>query len=156
MFKSLSLMSAAVLAAASLASPAAAQHLSPAPGVVTISGTLVLQQSTTLTCTGTFTVSIDAAGVGTITGGTFSPPSSPLCGALIRPSNFPWTVTATALDEVTITGIGATSILGSCAGDVEADVAGGTITFSNEVIPGTPSNCTIVSGILSGPFSIVP
>lgn len=160
MFKSVSLISAAMLAAASMASPAAAQQLSPAPGTVTLTGILELQQSTTIQCTVTVVVSIDAAGVGTVTSATFAPPVSPLCGTIVTPANLPWTVTAINMNQVQISGIGARSILGNCSGTVVADVTQsgttGTLNFSNEVIPGTPNDCTIVEGTLSGTFDIVP
>ncbi|MBO6764311.1 hypothetical protein [Maricaulis sp.] len=119
------------------------------PGTTpTISGTLTLSQSTTIDCDVTVDLSISGSGVPTITSRSFSPGDWP-CGVLVNPTGT-WTITpGPGTNKVTLS-IGATSILGSCSGTVQADfnTATNTITFNNVSVPGTPNACT-VNGSLS-------
>ncbi|KSB88888.1 protein activator of alkane oxidation PraB [Caulobacter vibrioides] len=162
MLKSASVLAAAVLAAAGFAGVGSAQaaSISPANTGFTLSGTLTLSQSTTVNCVVSLTGTTNAAGTAaTITSGSFSP-GDWQCGWLVSPSSFPWTVSLTGGTGISISGIGANSILGNCSGVVGTTwtnpVAGppaqpSSVSFSNHSIPGSPSTCYITGTLVSSP-----
>ena len=153
MLKSASILSAAVLAVAGLSSPAMAQSISPAGASFTLSGSLNLQQSTTVDCDVSLSGSVAADGKSaTITSGSFSA-GDWQCGFLVSPSGFPWTITPNGGSSVTIAGIGASSILGSCNGTIGATWNNGapsSVTISAS-IPGSPNTCNINGTLTSSP-----
>ena len=133
---------ALALAMTALASPAMAFKFAPAPNTFTLSGALTLSQSITIDCVVTINVSVDAAGVATVTGRTFSP-GSPLCGSVVQPFGT-WTVSPDSLTQITAT-VGATSILGQCVGAIVGawNNTTQTLTFTNASVPGAPNPCTV-------------
>ena len=144
--KTLSIAAAAALGMAATAAPAMAQF--PPNTTPTISGSLTLSQSITISCDVSVDLSVNGAGVVTVTGRSFSPGSF-LCGGVVAPSGT-WTVAyGPGTDEVTVS-VGASSILGSCFDTVVADFdnATNTLDFDNVTVSGTPSDCT-VDGSLS-------
>lgn len=154
MLKTASVLAAAALGFAGLAgaSSASAATIAPAGASFTLTGNLSLSQTTNVTCAVTLTGTVNSAGTAaTITGGSFAP-GSWQCGWLVVPSGFPWTVTPGAGPTVTVTGIAATSIAGSCSGTITAapwtNGPPSSVTFSSASIPGSPSACTI-SGTLT-------
>ena len=154
MLKSASILSAAVLAVAGLSSPAMAQSISPAGASFSLSGSLNLQQSTNIDCNVSLSGSVASDGKSaTITGGSFSG-GDWQCGFLVAPSGFPWTITPNGGSSVTIAGIGASSILGSCNGTISATWNNGSpssVTISTATIPGSPSTCVIDGTLTSSP-----
>lgn len=156
MLKTASVLAAAALGFAGLAgaSSASAATISPAGASFTLTGTLSLSQTTNVTCAVTLTGTVNAGGTSaTITGGSFAP-GSWQCGWLVVPSGFPWTVTPGAGPTVTITGIAASSIAGSCSGTITAPWTNGppsSVTFTSATIPGSPSACTISGTLTSSP-----
>jgi len=155
MLKSASILSAAVLAVAGLAGPAAAQSISPAGASFTLSGNLTLQQSTTVKCNVSLSGVVASDGKSArITSGSFSPGPDWQCGFLVNPSGFDWVITPNGGSSITITGIGASSILGSCNGTITTNWTNGTpssVSFAGSVIPGSPNNCTITGILNSSP-----
>jgi hypothetical protein len=153
MFKAASIASAAVLAVAGFAAPAAAQSISPAGASFVLSGSLTLQQSTTINCDVSLngTVAPDGSSA-TITGGSFSA-GDWQCGFLVSPSGFPWTITPNGGGSITITNIGASSILGSCNGVITTNWDNGTssVSFPDSTIPGSPNSCKITGTLTSSP-----
>lgn len=156
MLKSASVLAAAAaLSVAGLAGSASAMPISPAGTNVTLTGNLTLSQTTTVTCAVTLNGVVNAAGTGvTITGGSFAP-GSWQCGWLVVPTGFPWTVTpGTGPTRITVVGIAASSIAGSCSGTITAPWNNGppsSVTFSNASIPGSPNACTISGTLTSSP-----
>jgi hypothetical protein len=165
MFKSASVLSAAVLVAAGFASPTSAGTITPNNTDFTLTGTLVLQQSTTtVQCRarlwGAVSFSGDSA---TITGGVFEADATAdwRCGWLVSPSGFNWMITPSSGPgpgpAVSITGIGFTTIVGNCSGNISnilwTNSSPGSITFSwlTPPIPGSPSPCTITGTLVSSP-----
>jgi hypothetical protein len=158
MLKSASVLAAAVLAAAGFAGVGSAQAQTITAGTsFTLSGDLQLSQSTTVTCAVTLSGSTNAGGTSaTITSGSFAP-GDWQCGWLVAPSSFPWTVSLTGGTGISISGIGANSILGNCSGVVGTswtNPVGSTpssVSFSNHSIPGSPSTCYITGTLTSSP-----
>lgn len=165
MLKSASaLVATLLLATAGFASTASAANFSPNPvSSVNLTGVLTLRQTTTVNCNSSFTGSIASGGAsGSISSGSFGPGVDFACGLFVFPSGFSWTITPSTsggVDYVTITGIGATSIAGSCSGSITGvwDDATHSVTFNNAVIGGSPSNC-YVTGTLTADqaLTIVP
>ncbi|WP_409020571.1 hypothetical protein [Brevundimonas vesicularis] len=135
-----------------LSSAAIAQTISPT-GSFTISGSAVMQQSTTANCT------ISAAGsntstVGTITSRSFPSGTFGLCGplGLVQPYGaWSFRVAPGQTNKIYLT-VGANTVLNKpCYGEVlvDWDNANSRATFSNNVLPavnaGDPS-CTLVAG----------
>lgn len=148
---SMVLVGTLALAMTALASPAMAQTFSPAPNTFMLTGVLNLQQSININCDVKINVSVDAAGVATVTSQSFSATSagtSPLCGTAVTPFGT-WTLTPNSPTQVTST-VGATSVLGTCVGAVLGtwDNATSTLTFINAIVPGAPGPC-IVNGTLT-------
>lgn len=141
---SMAFAGAFALALTALASPAMATtfKFAPAPNTFTLSGILTLNQSITINCTVTVDVSVNSAGVATVTNRTFSPGNA-LCGGTVQPFGT-WTLTPDSLTQVTAT-VGSTSILGTCVGDIIGtwSNANSTLTFNNATVPGTPGDCTV-------------
>ncbi|MBI1683646.1 protein activator of alkane oxidation PraB [Caulobacter hibisci] len=154
MLKSASVLAAAVLAAAGFAGSASAATITPNPTSFTLTGTLTLSQSTTVTCNVSLTGSVPAGGgSATITSGSFSG-GSWQCGTLVFPTGFPWGITLNGGTSITVVGIGATSILGSCSGNITTSWVNGSpgkVTFTGATIPGSPNSCTITGTLNSSP-----
>ncbi|MNC34989.1 MULTISPECIES: hypothetical protein [unclassified Brevundimonas] len=147
-FASVCFAAAAVLAATGVN----AQTISPT-GSFTISGSAVMQQSTTANCT------ISAAGTNTSTAGTITSRSFPsgtfgLCGplGLVQPYGaWSFRVAPGQTNKIYLK-VGANTVLNKpCYGEVLVDWDNATskATFNNNVLPavnaGDPS-CTLVSG----------
>lgn len=153
MIKSAAVLAAAAMGIAAVAPAAQAQVLTPNPTTFTLAGNLDLTQSLQVKCRTTLTVSVAAGGTtGSVTAASFAPANSSSwqCGTLVRPSGLPWTVSVGPGSTVTVTGIGATSILGTCSGTLSAPWTNGapsTVALSGS-IPGSPGGCSI-SGTLS-------
>lgn len=135
------------------ASPAMASHpfSKPVPGTFKLSGVLNLVQTININCDVHIDVSVNASGIATVTGRSFSstsPGTSPLCGTVVQPFGT-WTIKPVSATQITAT-VGATSFAGSCSGSISGawSNANDTLTFINGVVPGTPSSCT-VNGVLT-------
>ncbi len=154
MLKSASVLAAAVLAAGLVAAgSASAATITPVDTDFTLAGSLTMSQSTTVSCDVLLEGNTDASGAfATITDGSFSP-GSWQCGWLVAPSSFPWTVSLNTAPSITITGIGANSILGTCAGAITKDWNNGSssVTFTGDTILGSPGPCTIEGTLYSSP-----
>lgn len=154
MGKRASVLSAAVLAVAGLAGPASvsAATISPA-GAFTLTGTLTLRQSTTINCNVTLN-GVVAAGGGsaTITSGSFAS-GDWQCGVLAYPTGFPWAVVLNGGTSITIMGVGATTILGGCSGNITTNWINlpPPRVFMNSTIPGSPGPCAITGTLVSSP-----
>jgi hypothetical protein len=163
MLKSASVLAAAALSAAGFAGfagSASAQTISPPGASFTLTGNLTLSQSTTVTCAVTLNGVVNSSGTGaTITGGSFAP-GSWQCGWLVVPTGFPWAVTpGINPSRITVTGIAASSIAGSCSGTITAPWNNGppsSVTFSSNSIPGSPNACTISGTLTSTPTLTIP
>ncbi|MBO6764312.1 hypothetical protein [Maricaulis sp.] len=148
---------AAVFGVAMIGAPAMAEEFRPLNTNVDLDGTLTLSQSTTLDCDVDVSLSIDGNGDATVNSRSFSA-GDWQCGIFVAPSGT-WTVDpGPGTSKVTMT-VGASSILGSCSGTIQADFnnSTGVVTFNNVSIPGTPNACTINGSLSSTPqASIVP
>jgi len=166
MLKSASVLAAT--AAAALLALAGQANAAPVLGTfsptslsnITLSGTLNLQQTTTVDCVTSLTANITSSTSGNVSGGGFSA-GTWVCGIFVAPSGFPWGLqpyhdAVTGKDYIKVTGIAATSIAGSCSGDVlgEWDDAAQTITFNGATIPGSPNAC-IITGALSANKTVI-
>ena len=147
----------ALAAMALIAAPGMAQEFRPLNSTTTLSGTLDLRQSQDVNCAVSVGVSIDGNGEATVTSRSFSPGTF-LCGSVVNPAGT-WTIDAGPGTNTVTLNVGASSILGSCSGTVQADWnnSTGTLTFNNVSIPGSPDPCTIDGSLSSSPqVSIVP
>ena len=152
-FRLTALASAIALASLS-AAPAMA---SPFPSSGTVTGIINFSQSITIDCNFSATATVVGSDVH-LTGMTFSGGggASFLCGSVVNPNSGPWIAVGAASHPsttVTITGVGATTVLGgNCLGNITASVtdngSGHDIAIVNQVVPGTPSNCTINDALL--------
>jgi len=137
----------AVMAAASFAN---AQSFSPAGAFEIVDSEFVVEQSQQLTC------HIDGFDGSVPTGGAnavidVNPPNTLLEGDglcdNVGLNNSNWTITPTGGTNVTVTGISATSLLGTCAGTVTGTYVGNTLTIPRQSISGTifgfPTLCYI-------------
>ena len=149
LMKKLLTLTAALAASTLLATPALAQQFSPAPDNGTISGTLILSQTVTLTCSFTADYSVNAAGtLMTITNQSFSGGFG--CSAL-SPLGAWTAVPNQGLPNPTVDiTVSAGSLFGSCNGtavNVAWNNSVGGPNFINTSIPGqvggTPTPCII-------------
>ena len=146
--KKLLTLTAALAASTLLATPALAQQFSPAPSSGTISGTLILSQTTTLTCSFSGNYSVNAAGtLMTITNQSFS---GGFGCSLLSPLGS-WTAVPNAGPTVDIT-VSAGSLFGTCNGTASGVAWNnnpGTTgpNFMGDSVPGevggNPAPCTI-------------
>lgn len=160
MKKIIAVVSSAALLSLVSVSSASAQKLADPGGSYSVSGALNLFQTVPgVFCNVSMTVNVDAAGVGSATGITFSP-GHPLCGTAIFPIG-PWPVrginVATQEIEIDVDVIAAG---GRCTGTLSSSAANVTLTQSpnrivvpgsypgGATVPGTPSTC-YVDGILT-------
>jgi hypothetical protein len=166
MMKSASVLAAT--AAAALLALAGQANAAPALGTFAgtvsnakLTGSLNLQQTTNIDCFTNLTANVTGTTTGNVTGGTFGAPGDWVCGVFVGPSGFNWTLqpwhdAVTGQDYVKVIGISATSIAGSCSGDVmgEWSDANKTITFNGATIPGSPSTC-VFTGTLTSDKAII-
>ncbi|PVM84881.1 protein activator of alkane oxidation PraB [Caulobacter endophyticus] len=109
---------ASALAVAGLATPlqASAQTFTPASGPVTITGSLLIQETTTVSCDVTLTGQVMGGGSYIwVTGGSFAP-GDWQCGWLIGPVGFSWQIHPFGAQHVIVYGMEITTVLGSCSG----------------------------------------
>lgn len=148
----------AVMAAASFAN---AQTFSPVTTFEIVDSEFVVEQSQELTC------HIDGFEGYVTTGGAtavidVNPPNTLLDGDNLCDNvglnNSNWTITPTGGTNVTVTGISATSLLGTCAGTVTGTYVGNTLTIPRQGIPGTifwiPTTCYIEGYATTGNSAI--
>ncbi len=122
-----------------------------------ITGTVTVEQSLRITCDFTGTLRSTSSGGLEIANPTFRAGNA-LCGTVVRANSGPWGVTISgplsgthANVPVTITGVGASTILGgSCSGTVTGVLndngSGHALTLNSATLPGSPTNCTVHSG----------
>lgn len=132
------------LTAMALASIAAAPGQADAQ--VAITGTLQMHQTVDIACVVQLRAIVAPSGTSAvITGGSFSP-GDWQCGWLVTPSGFPWSVTIPAPGTVTVSGVGVTTILGSCSGSfTSTGLTSSTLVIPSTApatLPGTPNACT--------------
>jgi hypothetical protein len=166
MLKSASVLAAT--AAAALLALAGQANAAPVPGTfsptslsnINLSGTLNLQQTTTADCVTSLNANITSATTGNVSSGSFSG-GTWVCGILVAPSGFPWGLApyhdaVTGKDYIKVTGISATSIAGTCSGDVfgEWSDTAQTITFTGATIPGSPNAC-VINGFLTANKTVI-
>lgn len=147
MFRKIALGATAALAFVAMASSASA-HVASGTYTLSTVGTqrLTVQQSQTLRCTANLRLEVDSTGhAGTITAGTSNRLGA---GDLLCPLvtlGLPWAVSigpvASGSAPITVTGVSATTILGSCTGGTLT----GTVSSSGVV------NITASSGWTSTP-----
>nr|WP_314434388.1 hypothetical protein [uncultured Brevundimonas sp.] len=150
----------ALVSAIALGSVFAAPAMAtPFPASGTVTGQINFSQSVTITCNFSATATVVGADVH-LTGLSFSGGggASGLCGTLVNPNSGPWIAVGAASHPstaVTITGVGATTVLGgSCGGNIAVTVtdnpAGGHFIdiVGPQVLAGTPSSCTVNWGEL--------
>ncbi|AYV48014.1 protein activator of alkane oxidation PraB [Caulobacter flavus] len=113
---------------------------------VVVTGTLHMRQTTDVACSVTLYAIVAPSGAtAVVTGGSFSA-GNWQCGWLVTPSGFPWNATITGPGTINVSGVSATTILGSCSGSFTSN----GLTSSSLVIPstapatlpGTPNACT--------------
>lgn len=133
-------------------SAVAAYHLSPEGTHFKGTGqTSATKNGVTLTCNAVFHGSVNANGIGHVTSGSFS-------GALgcssVTLSNLPWKAKAVSATEADIYNVTFQSPIGNCGpGTLPTTVNNGTITFTNQALPG---GCTVSGNITTTPaISIV-
>ncbi|MGI4817944.1 MAG: hypothetical protein ACRYFE_05435 [Janthinobacterium lividum] len=150
----------ALVSAFALASLSAAPVMAtPFPSTGTVSGEINFTQSMTITCNFSAKATVVGSDVH-LTDLAFSGggAASFFCGTLVNPNAGPWIVAGGASHSAvtyTITGVGATTVLGgNCGGSIVVEVtdnpAGGHFIdiTGPQVLPGTPSNCTVNWGAL--------
>lgn len=152
MSKSVSLVAAAALAA-SIAAPTSAAVISPystTTTYVTLSGTLALSQTTNVSCNVVVQLAIaPGGGSALVTSASFAP-GSWQCGWLVAPTGFPWTVTPIRSGRADVTGVSATSILGSCSGSLSLSVMNGVVDLTYVNMPGSPAICWMNGYLVTG------
>jgi hypothetical protein len=137
----------AVMAAASFAN---AQTFSPVTTFEIVNSEFVVEQSQQLTChIDGFTGYVTTGGAAAVI--DVSPPNhlengNSLCDN-VGLNNSNWTITPTGGSNVSVSGISATSLLGTCAGTVTGTYVVNTLTIPRQGIPGTifgfPTTCYI-------------
>lgn len=145
-----SIVSAAVLfigvalSSAGLASPAAAQSFSPAPGTYVLSGPITLYTTTAHNCTLTVDISVDAAGAATVLSRSLS--GGGWCGLAILPYGT-WTI-APGLGSTAILFLGFTIGTNNCYGVVQAPVLSSPsrIRFPQVTLPSPTASCIVAGG----------
>lgn len=161
MFKTAALISTAVLAVATIASPAMAQTFGPTNSSANLSGVLNLQQTQNINCQTDVSISIDNLGAATVTSRSFGPGPHWTCGWIVTPLGT-WTVTAGGAvpskpdTYYVYASVGAQSIAGTCFGIVQGEFNNirHELEFDNEEIVSTdPQNC-YVTGILEDDAAI--
>jgi hypothetical protein len=144
---------AAGLVSFAVATPAAAYHLIPENSSFKGTGnTSATKNGVTLACKAKFTGSVDANGVGSVTGGSFT---GDLGCTSVTLSNLPWQATAKSATKGQIFNATFSSPIGNCGpGTVPVKVKNGVISFKNVALSG---GCTITGKIKTTPaISIVP
>lgn len=151
---------AIVLAAAGLmslsiiaATPAAAYHLIPENTTFEGTGkTSATKSGITLACKADLQGSVDANGVGSVTGGSFTGELG--CTSVVL-QNLPWKAVAKKATSATISNVTFSSPIGDCGpGNLKVKVKNGKVTFKDAPLSG---NCTISGTIKTNPaLSIVP
>ena len=130
----------------------AAYELNPESTNFTGTGTTsATKNGITLKCNASFTGSVDANGVGSITGGSFS---GQLGCSSVGLSGLPWKALAISATKVKIFGVTFTSPIGNCGpGNLKTTLKAGVIKFTNQPLPGS---CTVSGKITTSPtLSIV-
>jgi hypothetical protein len=143
------LMSLGIVAA----TPAAAYHLIPEGTTFKGTGkTSATKSGITLACKANLQGSIDAEGVGSVTGGSFT---GDLGCTSVGLTGLPWKSTASKATKGVIAGVTFTSPIGNCGpSDLPVTIKNGTISFKNAPLAGS---CTISGKIKTKPkVSIVP
>src|SRR5436305_941022 len=116
--------------ATAVATPAAAFHLSPTGDFTADGHTSAKKSGVSLPCIAHFTGTIDSAGVGHVTGGSFTDNGSIGCTAVTL-QNLPWDTTAIDKKDVKLAGVTFNSPLGQCGPtDIVATVRRGTLKFA--------------------------
>ena len=142
-----------LIGAAGIAS-AGKYKLSP-PGNFTGDGkTSATKNGISLPCKAHFTGSIDSAGIGQVTGGSFKDDGSVGCTA-VKLINLPWTSVAVTAKKGKIENVKFSSPIGDCGpGDIPVKVKNGVIIFNTVPLAG---GCSVSGKIKTNPtISIVP
>lgn len=130
----------------------AAFELNPESTSFTGTGTTsATKNGITLMCNATFKGKVNSAGVGKVTGGSFSGQVG--CSS-VGLSNLPWKSVAINATQVKIHNVTFTSPIGNCGpGNLTVGLSGGVISFNNQALPG---GCTVSGSITTTPsLSIV-
>jgi hypothetical protein len=133
-----------------LVSTASAWHLAPESSSFTADGkTSATKGGVTLPCKAHFEGTIDANGVGHVTGGSFKDvPGGQGC-ALVQLSNLPWPVTATGKRTVVLSNVQFTTPIGSCGpGDMDGKVRNSKLVITAAPLP---PNCTVSANVTTTP-----
>jgi hypothetical protein len=158
MLRHLAITASAILAIGASAGAAKAVTFVPngsEPTSFTLTGTLTLQQSTTIRCAVRLNGMILPGGSlayiysGSFTSGDWQ------CGWLVYPNGFTWILTPSWPSQVTVSGVSAATILGSCSGTLSyltwTNGPPSSVTMYYASIPGSPSACTISGTLTSSP-----
>ncbi|MBV8800499.1 MAG: hypothetical protein JOY77_10095 [Alphaproteobacteria bacterium] len=130
------------------ATPAAAFHLSP-PGDFSADGTTsATKNGITLPCKAHFDGTVNADGVGAVTGGQFTDNGAQGC-TLVSLQNLPWEVDATGKKNVLIKNVTFSTPIGSCGpGDVVGKIKNGHLTLVNVSLP---PDCQVSADVITTP-----
>lgn len=143
---------AIALAASGSAAAARTPHFVPNPhNSVKFAGALAIEQGGfTVTCRVSLEAKVASGGFhAELWSGSFAP-GDWQCGWLLSPAGLSWYVYPDTTTQVLLSNFSFTTILGSCSGSLLTGWANGSpgkVVFSNTVVPGTPSDCT-VNGVL--------
>ena len=135
-------------------SSASNYKLSP-PGNFTGDGnTSATKNGISLPCKAHFTGTINSAGIGSVTGGSFKDNGGVGCTS-VKLINLPWKSVAVSLAKVKILNVTFSSPIGDCGpGTLPVKVKNGVIVFNTVPLPG---GCSVSGKITTNPkISIVP
>lgn len=152
--KTLTAVAAIALVSFGFTTTASAFKLSPPSTSFTGSGNTSLTKSgITVPCTANFTGSINARGVGKVTGATFT--GSATCQA-ISATGLPWKVAAKTASTAKFSAVSVSTPLGNCGPSAltVGDNGTGLVTFTNQILSG---GCSVSGSVQTTPaVTIVP
>ena len=134
--------------------PAAAYHLSPAGNFTGDGTTSATKNGVSLPCKAHFTGKVTNAGVGYITGGSFTDNGGVGCTS-VKLINLPWKAVAKTARKVIIKNVQFNSPIGDCGpGNLPVKAVNGVVSFTDVPLAG---GCTVSGSITTSPkVSIVP
>ena len=144
---------AALAMVAALSSPAKADSFSPTNITWTMKGKVVVNQLVNFQCNWTLSGIVDAAGVGHVTGSTFTS-GTPTCGMIVS-TNLPWTFTAGPGASLgMIRAVTITTPVGTCGpGDVPVSIGPAGAVSINAVM--LPPNCKLSATLTITPAIVI-
>jgi len=134
--------------------PASNYKLSPPGNFVGNGNTSATKNGISLPCKAHFTGTINSAGIGEVTGGSFKDNGAVGCTS-VKLINLPWKSVAVSLKKVKILNVTFSSPIGDCGpGTLPVKVVNGAIVFRTVPLPG---GCSVSGKITTNPkISIVP